>query len=105
MVCGAGTRLLNDELSRLKRGGNSVVGGLQNMGGGETMFEFGFNASDVRRIAWTFFMAAGAVFTALAAKWFEDGGDLNWKAWAVAALAAGISAVKNGSLSDTSNLK
>jgi hypothetical protein len=50
---------------------------------------------DVKRIIWTFVMAAGGVLIALAFEWFSNGGDLNWKVWAVAAVAAGISAVKN----------
>lgn len=65
----------------------------------------GLTSSDVRRIVWTFIMAAAGVFVALMADWFTNGGDFNWKVWAVAAIAAGISAVKNAVLSDTSTIK
>ena len=65
----------------------------------------GLTGSDIRRVVWTFVMTAAGVFAALAAEWFKDGGDLNWKAWAVAAIAAGISAVKNAVLDDTSTIK
>jgi len=50
-------------------------------------------------------MAAAGVFTALLADWFESGGEFNWKVWAIAAVAAGFSAVKNGVLSEESSVK
>lgn len=67
--------------------------------------DFSLNGKDWTRIIWTFVMAAGAVLVALAADWFQSGGELNWKVWAVAAVAAGWSAVKNFVLADTSTLK
>lgn len=68
------------------------------------MLEFGLSLKDVKRIAWTFAMAALAVLIASATDWI-NGGELNWKAWAIAAIAAGISAVKNGSLPENHALK
>ena len=65
----------------------------------------GLNITDVKRIAWTFVMSAGAVLIALALDWFGTGGELNWKVWAIAALAAGISAVKNAALQDGNVIK
>lgn len=69
------------------------------------MFNLSFTRDDVKRVVWTFLMAAFGVFVALLADWFTNGGDLNWKVWAIAALAAGVSAVKNLLLADGSTLK
>lgn len=68
------------------------------------MISIGLTADDVKRIAWTFVMAALGVLIASAQGWV-NGGDSNWKAWVIAAIAAGVSAVKNGLLSDTSPIK
>lgn len=68
------------------------------------MISIGLTVSDLKRIAWTFVMAALGVLVLSAQGWI-NGGDLNWKAWVAAAIGAGISAVKNGLLADTSVFK
>ena len=70
---------------------------------GDTI-ELGLEGRDWRRIVWTFIMAAAAVLIAAATDWV-NGGEFNWKAWAIGAVAAGLSAVKNFVLSDSSQLK
>lgn len=69
------------------------------------MFQIGFTKDDVKRVVWTFVMAAFGVFVALGAEWIQNGGEFNWKVWAIAALAAGVSAVKNLVLADGSTFK
>lgn len=69
------------------------------------MFNFGLSYKDWRKIVWTFIQAAGAVFIALAADWIKNGGELNWKVWAIAAVAAGWSAIKNFVLAEESPVK
>ncbi len=68
------------------------------------MFSVGFNASDLRRVLWTFLLAVGAYAIAQASGWVS-GGKAEWPALVVGALAAGGSAVKNLVLSDGSSLK
>lgn len=64
----------------------------------------GLNESDIRRVIWTFVMAAGA--WALAA-WTNlvPGQPIDLKAIGLGLLAAGFSAVKNLLLDDGSSLK
>lgn len=57
----------------------------------------GLNAADLRRIAWTFAMAAVASYVA-------TGGSVS-KAAVVAAISAGLSAVKNYLLGPDSPIK
>jgi hypothetical protein len=73
------------------------------MADGET-FNFGLNYTDFRKIVWTFVQAA--VGYALAV-WLTPiaGTPFNWRALAVGALAAGVSAVKNFALADGSGIK
>lgn len=67
------------------------------------MFSIGLNASDVRRIAWSFvFGVLGYVILAQAS--ILDG-TVDWKALAAGAVMAGLSAVKNLVLADGSKLK
>lgn len=61
----------------------------------------GLNEGDIRRIIWTFIMAAGAVVVAQ----LSAGNDISWRAVLVGAIAAGFSAVKNLVLPDSSSLK
>jgi hypothetical protein len=65
---------------------------------------FSLTASDLRRVGWTFVMAAAAY--AIAA-WTNlvPGQPFDWKTVGVAAIAAGLSAVKNAPLNESSPLK
>ena len=69
------------------------------------MFNFGLSYTDWRKIVWTFIQAAAAVLIALASDWIKEGGELNWKVWAIAAVAAGWSAVKNFVLAEEAPIK
>lgn len=53
-----------------------------------------FTVDDVKRVLWTFVMAAGAVAIASATDWI-GGNPVAWRTVVIAALAAGLSAVKN----------
>jgi hypothetical protein len=64
----------------------------------------GLNEQDIKRILWTFVQAAAAVAVAAAVGW-TNGDAFNWKVVLVGALAAGLSAIKNLVLPDTSTLK
>lgn len=67
--------------------------------------DFGLGYKDWTRIVWTFVMAAGAILVAEAQGWIASGGEANWKAWVIGAVATGFSAVKNFVLSDQSTVK
>ena len=49
---------------------------------------------DVKRVIWTFLQAAGAVAIAAALDW-TGGQVVAWRTVVIAALAAGLSAIKN----------
>lgn len=66
--------------------------------------DLGLGYKDWARIFWTFVMAAAAVLIAAATDWV-NGGEFAWKAWVIGAVAAGLSAVKNFVLADSSTLK
>lgn len=68
------------------------------------MFDFGLSYKDFARIVWTFVQGLLGYATAVAIGWVP-GDPFNWKAFAVGALAAGYSAVKNFALSDSSGVK
>ena len=53
-----------------------------------------FTVDDAKRVLWTFIMAAGAIAIASAADWV-NGNPVAWRTVVVAAVAAGLSAVKN----------
>ena len=69
------------------------------------MFEFSFTKKDVVRVAWTFAQAGLAVVLAGALSWIRDGTAFDVEAIGVAALAAGLAAVKNLFTKDGSMLK
>lgn len=73
------------------------------------MFSFGLNASDLRRIAYTAVFAFLGVFATLAsgAGQFHNFSDAKAAVLALlpAAIAAALSAVKNGVLTEGSKLK
>jgi hypothetical protein len=58
------------------------------------------NRNDWKRIGWTFVQAGAAVLIAGALSWLNDGVAFDYEALGVAAIAAGISAVKNFLLGD-----
>lgn len=68
------------------------------------MLDFGLGYKDWTRIVWTFLMAAGGW---MLAAWTNavPGQVWDWKAVAVGAFAAGLSAIKNFALSDSSPIK
>jgi hypothetical protein len=68
------------------------------------MFDFGFTAADLRRVAWTLIFAALGVIVSAGVGWV-DSGTWDWDALWVGIVAAVFSAVKNFVLSDDSNLK
>ncbi len=68
------------------------------------MFSLGFNSADLRRVVWTFLLAAGGYAIAQASGWVS-GGKVEWPALVVGLLAAGGSAVKNLVLADGSSIK
>ena len=63
-----------------------------------------FTKDDAKRVAWTFVQAGAAVALVYGMGWLQ-GSSFEWKAVLAAAIAAGISAVKNLVLSDGSDLK
>ncbi len=73
------------------------------------MFKFGFTADDVKRIAWTAAMAFVGVFLTISTQVgsFKNFSDAKAAVLALvpAAIAAALSAIKNGVLSDSSALK
>ena len=64
-----------------------------------------FNRDDLKRVAWTFIQAGAAVLLAGALSWINDGVALDWEALAIAAVAAGFSAIKNLVLPDGNVVK
>jgi hypothetical protein len=68
------------------------------------MFDFGLSYKDFTRIVWTF---VEGVLGYAAAVWVNvvPGDPFNWKGFAVGALAAGWSAIKNFTLADGSPIK
>ena len=60
----------------------------------------GFNVSDLKRIGWTFVQAGAAVILAGLVSFVNDGVAFDIEALGIAAIAAGISAVKNFLLPD-----
>ncbi|MGH2374568.1 MAG: hypothetical protein ACRDIC_14025 [bacterium] len=64
----------------------------------------GLTEADIRRVLWTF-VQAGVAYAALAWSNAIPGAPLSWKALLVGGVAAGVSAVKNLLLPDTSTLK
>jgi hypothetical protein len=73
------------------------------------MFHFGLNASDLRRIVWTAIGAFASVYVLFASGIGQYANFSEAKAAALAllpaAIAAAISAIKNGVLSDGSAIK
>lgn len=67
-------------------------------------FELSFTRADLMRVGWTFLQAGAAVALVYGMGWLQ-GSSFEWKAVLAAAIAAGISAVKNLVLSDGSELK
>jgi len=53
-----------------------------------------FTVDDVKRVLWTFVQAAVAVAIASALDWI-NGNPVAWRTVVVAAVAAGLSAIKN----------
>lgn len=104
MVCGAGSLRQNVVVFQLIQDGNYDNGGSRSMEGGETMFDLGLTKDDLKRILWTFIQGVLGYALAVAVGWVP-GDPWDWKAFGVGLLAAGISAVKNGALSDGSALK
>jgi len=68
------------------------------------MIQLGFTWADARRVIWTFIFAGIGVLVAAGAEWVSTG-EMSWKAAAVGAIAAGLSAVKNFFFADGSSLK
>lgn len=68
------------------------------------MISLGFTSADVRRIVWTFVQGILAYALAAALDWVP-GDAWDWKALVVGAIAAGLAAIKNGTLSDGSAIK
>lgn len=68
------------------------------------MLDFGFSYTDWRRIAWTFVEGVLGWAFATWVNWIP-GQPLSWKALVVGAAAAGVAAVKNFALSDSSPIK
>jgi len=73
------------------------------------VFEIGFSKDDLKRAVWTFIQGFGAVLILSAADLIQSGEDWTtttfWLSLVVGAIAAGISAVKNLVLADSSALK
>lgn len=67
------------------------------------MFNIGFTFKDLVRVVWTFVF--GALSYAILAEGDIINGTVNWKALAVGAVAAGLSALKNLVLADGTTVK
>jgi hypothetical protein len=68
------------------------------------LFDFGLTFKDSTRIGWTFVQGVLGYALATVIGWVP-GSAFDWKAFGVGLLAAGLSAIKNGVLSDTSRIK
>lgn len=70
-----------------------------------TQIDLGMAYKDWTRVVWTFVEAAGAVALTAAFGWATGGDAFEPKTWIIAGVAAGLAAVKNFFLSDTSTIK